>query len=72
MIDGRSVEAAPISRLGVVLSQPTRQHDAVHLLAAHGFLDRHGGKVAEHHRGGRKVDSEAENTGTITGKPPAS
>ncbi|MNL64503.1 hypothetical protein D3C87_1887250 [compost metagenome] len=72
MIVGISVEAAPISREGVVLSQPTSS------TAPSIGWPRMASSTASEARlryiiaVGRKVFSDAENTGTSSGKPPAS
>jgi hypothetical protein len=72
MIDGRSVEAAAISRLGVVLSQPTRSTQPSigwpRICSSTAMAARLRNIIAV----GRKADSEAEKAGTSTGKPPAS
>ena len=72
MIVGRSTDAAPISRLGVVLSQPTRQTTPSiiwpRMVSSTAMAARFLNIIAV----GRKALSLTENTGTMIGKPPAS
>ena len=69
---GRSTLAAPISRLGVVLSQPTISTQPSigwpRMASSTAMAARLRNIIAL----GRKLDSAAENTGTSTGNPPAS
>ncbi len=69
---GRSVDAAAISRLGVVLSQPTsRTQPSIgwpRIASSTAIAARLRNIIAV----GRNADSDAENTGTSTGNPPAS
>ena len=71
-IAGRSTDAAPIRSAGVVLSQPARSTTpSMH-------LPRIASSTSMAHRlryiiaVGRRVDSDGENTGNSTGRPPAS
>ncbi|EKD61876.1 MAG: hypothetical protein ACD_54C00056G0004 [uncultured bacterium] len=72
MIDGRSVDAAAISSDGVVLSQPTNNTQpsigCPRICSSTAIAARLRNIIAV----GRNADSEVENTGTSTGKPPAS
>ena len=71
-MDGMSVDAAPIRRLGVVLSQPTISTAPSmgwpRIASSTAIAARLRNIIAV----GRKVLSLAENTGTSTGNPPAS
>ena len=71
-MEGISVEAAAISRLGVVLSQPTsRTAPSIGWPRICSSIDS-AARLRNIIAVGRKVFSLAENTGTSTGKPPAS
>eukprot|EP00164_Ancoracysta_twista_P021246 GFYU01038485.1.p2 GENE.GFYU01038485.1~~GFYU01038485.1.p2 ORF type:complete len:112 (+),score=3.79 GFYU01038485.1:92-427(+) len=69
---GKSTEAAAIINDGVVLSQPTKSTQpsigCPRMVSSTAKAARLRNIIAV----GRKVFSEAENTGTSTGKPPAS
>ena len=71
-IDGKSVDAAAISRLGVVLSQPTNSTQPSigwpRIASSTAIAARLRNIMAV----GRNADSLALNTGTSTGNPPAS
>ena len=71
-MEGMSQEAAAIIRDGVVLSQPTmRTAPSIGCPRMVSSIDR-AARLRNIIAEGRKVFSEAENTGTSTGKPPAS
>jgi hypothetical protein len=71
-MEGRSVDAAPIMRLGVVLSQPTSSTAPSigwpRIASSTASAARLRNIIAV----GRNELSAAEKTGTSTGKPPAS
>ena len=71
-IVGRSQLAAPITRAGVVLSQPTRSTTPsiglARMLSSTSMLARLRNIIGE----GRMFDSPSDITGNSTGKPPAS
>ncbi len=71
-MEGMSVEAAAISRLGVVLSQPTIRTAPSMGWARMASSIARAAKLRNIMAVGRKVFSDAENTGTSTGNPPAS
>jgi hypothetical protein len=43
---------APITKAGVVLSQPHKQHDTIQRVGTDGFFHIHTHKIAEQHGGG--------------------
>jgi len=54
--DRRQIAACrPHQQRGSRLVATDQTDNPVHLLAANGLLDRHGGKVAKHHRGGAET-----------------
>jgi len=71
-IEGRSTEAAPISSDGVVLSQPTSSTQPSIGWPRMTSSTAREARLRYIIAVGRKVFSEAENTGTSSGKPPAS
>ena len=71
-MEGKSVEAAAIRSDGVVLSQPTSSTaPSIGWPRICSSIDS-AARLRNIIAVGRKVFSEAENTGTSTGKPPAS